>query len=375
MIGLILTVCLIAFGCCFPRNKYIYVIISSWLVFLMSLNSGGADFDGYQLYFEFSKDRDVNFLSLDSFLYNTGTVFNQLELEFQVHNFVIYSLLFGILFFVIYKLSKYPNIILLIFFIFPYVDFIIQKRNSIAISLVFLAFYLFVQDRGKYKKYFIYILLCLIAATMHSSTLAYLLFIPFLYLFDLNSKMLRNILLGICISLSFIGIIYIIDIISFLLPGKVDEYFLNDKYYLSTDKVFIFIVIHLLYFYFQYYFYTFSKKYIDEDDMMLDIRFKMIKYTYVLSLMSLVFIPFYFFNSTHFRIFRNIFILIFISGFNLFSLFNLKKINFKFFISIFLLIMMQVMMFLFSYVLFGQQSFYSLVLPIFTENIMFSIFN
>ena len=356
-------------GIVFPKNKILFGIFSIWLLCLLAGNSGGADFDGYEEYFEIGKYWDVNLFLADSFLFNTAYVANSLGLDLYEHNFIIYFFIVLLLFCIIYKLSRLPNLVLVFFTIYPYVDFIIQKRNVLAICFIFIGIYFFIKRFGDKIGIFIYLLCCYFAYLIHSSSLAYIMFIPIYLIYSLDNKSLRKFLFILGFFILFIFMLNIEIIMPILFPAKAQAYVMSEEGKLALNKVSVFIFIHLLYFLFQRKFYYLS---IESNMKIGREELYLIKVSYILSIISLFFVPFYFFNITYFRIFRNLFMLIFISGANV-CLIELDKVSINRLLLIIIFFIIQIFMFLFSYVLTGEFSFNKLVHPIFTENVLFSI--
>ncbi|VTX57870.1 Uncharacterised protein [Haemophilus haemolyticus] len=364
----IITCLFVSLSLILPKNKFLSLVFSSWLILLFSLNNGGADFDGYEAYFELSKDWSINLFKSDSFLFNTGYLAHLLNLDLLEHNFIVYTPIFLLVFVLIYKFSKYPNLVLVLFCIFPYIDFVIQKRNTLAVSFIFIGIYFFIKRFGDRIGILVYLICCYIAHLIHSSSIAYIMFIPVYYIFNIRNSIFKKAFFTVSFIILLFFMLNIDTVMNVFFPGKVQAYILNEEGRISFLKVSIFILIHLMYLFIQKLSYDLYKEKYSSNEIN-EKEFFMIKVFYSISLMSIYFIPLYFINITFFRIFRNLFLLIFISSTNI-LLFNYRRLSLSKLLFLILLFIIQIGMFLFSYVLTGDNSFYKLVHPIFTDNIL-----
>lgn len=349
------------------KNKIIdiilYYALLVWMWILMAFNCGGVDYETYELLFKTSEKININELYKGEYLFkNAMYFFKNLKLEFFELSFLIQTI--GIILFnkliKKYSIKGSRSFVIASIYIYPLVDNIIQKRNFISMMLVVLAItFLIEKDRLKVYKY---IVLILLAFTLHTSSIIYL---GYLILVIIDLKKIKSLSV---ILMSFLIVILplIPKFVEKLFPfyaTKIYLYFYNLENRLSLEKAFIFIIIHLILFFIIIL--TFK---IFNDKLKNSFNILVLKLNYI----SLVFIPFYFYNLIFFRYYRNISLINYIFLANIFYK-NYKNKNIRIIRIVFIIYLIS--MFIIFYAFFGKYKYEGLVEPLFIENNFLKFFN
>lgn len=220
-IPLIITIFLFFVSFVFPKNKFVFFIQVIWISILAGLNTSAADFqNNYETYlFANTNGNPHN-------LYNwLAIIFKSHFINYVYFNFflvIISTLLISIF---ILRISKFPNLVISLFYIFPFVDSVIQKRWYYAMGLLTIGLLLLLHE--KKLGYLLYCLVVWIASQFHSGALL-LYTLPVFMIIPL--KWQKRI--AFC-SISF-GIIlnkYLAKIVTMILPSYLQE---KNQLYFST---------------------------------------------------------------------------------------------------------------------------------------------
>lgn len=165
-----LYIIVILLGFKYPKSKAVMIIalLFSWL--LMAGNYLNADYENYVFRYERGMEVfvDIGF----SFLCSS---FSQMGLNYQEFKAIISLTCLVFIYRTIYKLSIKPALGAVLFLVFPFIIDITQFRNFVSYSIVFVAIpYLFDNNKISLIKY---VGLVLFAATIHITSIFYLLFI------------------------------------------------------------------------------------------------------------------------------------------------------------------------------------------------------
>ena len=218
--ALIITCILIILGFCYRKSKFLFFIQGIWLWILIGFNSGGIDYDVNEDIFLHSR-KSLSFGEALTYIYE---LFKDHNLDFYVYTAVTSLVACIIIFGVIYKCSKNICLVASLIYLYPGIDFVIQKRYFLCMSILFLAIQ-FLNKKGKKNK-IIYIILVLIASLCHSSALLYI--VPFIFMFIPERYKYK-----IIIAMGIIGIIgsryvsRIVSLIPFISSNKVQLYFVE----------------------------------------------------------------------------------------------------------------------------------------------------
>ena len=183
-------------------NPFIYgvaclLVVVEWI--LMGFSYINNDFATYKLMYD-----TVNAIGINSY---TGLEIGQRWLfrlggsfGLDYNGFLAIYSLFAILLFSwgIFRLTKRLDIVLSLYFIFPFFYDVTQIRNFFALAIVVFAFH-FLEHDGFVKAVIPYVLVVCVAACFHSSVLYYLVFV-FAKLKSSRSVLIISALLGIIIN-------------------------------------------------------------------------------------------------------------------------------------------------------------------------------
>lgn len=119
------------------RNKYLYIIQIAYLWFVAANNTWNADYvnymNGYQFVF------DYHGLISEPIYWFLAKISNYIGLDFQGYRYLFFGIAYIVLGVSIWKLAIYPNIIIGLYFLYPFSLDVIQMRSLMANSLVIFA--------------------------------------------------------------------------------------------------------------------------------------------------------------------------------------------------------------------------------------------
>lgn len=346
------TIVLILLGIIFKKSPILTILLLVWMYILMAFNEGGPDIHNYYLmYSESSVMNSGHFFGPGQF-WTAWNVFTKMHgMNFiQSHALIMVPTIL-IMFIGIRKMTKNVNFVLALMMIYPLPDMVIQRRQVIAMAVIIYALHFLMKKNLINHVYFI--IAILVAYSFHEMSLLFLplLIIPYLnvdhifktmIIFDLFS------IIGIRILLQFAPM--------FFSQSKIDLY--TTSLQISSIKTIPFVIIHFAFVLIAYYL---EKQKINsntnspKDDFLIK-----------LSIISTIYTPLYFTNTTFFRYFRAI-----VPGIFAFLANDQRdlKDRWKFLI----IVVLSVIGFnLFFYILFGQIRFEGLILPIFRDNVLFN---
>ena len=266
------------------------------------------------------------------------------------------------------KYVKDSKLYYLLYFIYPFAYDVVQVRNFLAMSIFIYAIPSLLENSKKAK--IKYIFLILLSASMQKTALVYL---PIVFLKELNFQKRKNLLLNIIIVISiFVGICrpVLYSFIKFL-----DMYFADTLTGLSQQLVIITNWGWLTDWFVQFFNFgliRLVKKSIDNNDIVhkeeIKTRIEFVNIVYTINYYLFVFLPLYVITPTFNRIMRNVFPLNFIC-FNILletkCSDNLKR-NVIFVSVIYILLVFWV------YMILGVPYWDTIIKPIFTQNWIFS---
>ena len=272
----------------------------------MAFNAGGVDYSGYIHIYQISRDLTYNGVE---YLYHLACYLgNILSLDLLSFDIIRSTLGLALLYYIIFKHTPKPSIVLSLCMLFPMVDFIIQKRCFISAMISIAAFIILAEKKYKkkeqYLQIFIYIFLCLVSGGFHNVGYVYLLCLPIKFM---TLKQLQY-CVYVLIVVSFVMLPVFPKIMSmFFSQQKVHVYFEVLEYRLSFWKAIIFMMLHFIYFILHTKIYQGLKSKSTSDVFL-------IKLNYIM----LIFIPLYCYSSNFIRIYRDILPLFYIEFSKLF---------------------------------------------------------
>ena len=218
---LTITLCLFLLSFILPKSKIFFFIQIGWLIIVAGLNTNAADFqNNYETYlFADPNNGDIH-------LYNWLAVLFKSHFIDYIH-FNLFLVIFSTILIAIFilRLAKFPNLVVSLIYIFPFVDNIIQKRWYYAMGILTLGLLLLL--KGRKRDYFLYILVVCFALQFHSGALlSFTLPIFMLISFKWQRRIATcSILFGIIINK------YLAKIVTIILPSSLQE---KNQLYFST---------------------------------------------------------------------------------------------------------------------------------------------
>ncbi len=162
--GSILFLC----GLVWNKSKIIFFLQITWMWLVMGWNSGGIDYSGNMYIFLHTGGLSKGFIKggwLSSIL---AAFFNKNATGFREYNIFIVGISALVLAFVILQESRKPCLVMNCFFLYPFLDSIMQKRFFPGMVFVILGFY-FLQR----NKRLLYAICIIIALGFHFSFIIY----------------------------------------------------------------------------------------------------------------------------------------------------------------------------------------------------------
>lgn len=332
---------------CLSRNNIkpiaLMLIFLMWILF--ALNYYNVDYHNYKAAYEsigngISSDYfEIGFLLLIRF-------FNLLNFSYQGFLIVIATVTLFIFYKGISYITKNTAIVLLLFFIYPFILDIVQYRNFLGFAICLYGLHYILKEEVNKEDIIKYILLVLLAMQIHKSMIIYLFL---LILLIKNNKTIIS--LSIILFIGILFFVYFNNIFLYVLRLVGLESFIRYEvdYNYST-----FIQFSLLY---VFYLILGIIKYKNNYNSKL-FRFLIV---------SIIFLPFIILNGNSSRFFRNILVVIYCVFFqNSFSIYRKAKS-----IDIIIMILVIIAPIAVFYVqLMNGFYFYDVVLPIFKSNLL-----
>lgn len=236
---------------CTVRNKKISYLFLTLMVFMGGLCYNNAD---YLIYEDRFNKYDSDFLAEPIFNL-IMKLLNNLNLNYEQARFIIIFLVLLSFFFFTLKMTKNVNIVLLLYFIYPFCMDITQLRFSMGLAVYYWGLYFILNKEKILKKdIFLYCFFTIIGGLIHSSIFLYLfLLIPIL----IKNKKTKTIvfLIFILAEIIFVGInetnymvsgntLFEQKINSVLLRTK-EDYSLNFHFGYMLTVLFTFLIYYL----------------------------------------------------------------------------------------------------------------------------------
>lgn len=294
-ISLFITIALILLGFIRPKSKIIFTIQIVWMWILIGLNNGGTDFPVYKGIFYQSNEINI-FDQTDGLLYTMYYIFKNMGQTLILANAFLTLIT---LFFIFIKIPRFSNkysMIGSLMLMYPLFDNVIQKKNFFASGLIILAFFILFDDKCKYKKIISFCLI-LVATRIHSSCIIYFIF---WLLSMLDIEKIKKILPYLLV-IAFVAIPVLPKIASiFIQESKVELYFYTLK--ISSIDSLLWMILHSV---FTFIIHLIHKQ---STDMLTKDEIKYENNVYKLNLILLLMLPFYYYEPTFIRIYRNLMI-------------------------------------------------------------------
>ena len=295
------TISLIFLGLIKKNSAILFYLQLLWMYILAAGNTLSIDMGVHKNIFESAVTDNIDTL-YGYFCYT----FYQLGLDFIDMNAILCIFLFAIIAVIIKIYSKNPCFVMSLLYIYPLVDYIIQKRFFTAFTIVLLGIVLFLFRKG-YIYILAYILIVLLAAKIHSSAYIYMLFLLAPIIENSSRKKILFIMFFIIIV---IAIPFLPDLVSIIDEDKSSWYFndLHEKIKYPILNTILWGGFHIGFVYLYYRIYLIIK-----NSSLYSRQYVFAKHVLYINICSLFFIPLYAWEPTFFRFYRNLLVLNYIS--------------------------------------------------------------
>lgn len=299
VLGIIITFSLIILGLCFGKSKVLSIIQALWMWIIIGFNTNGIDYEVNLYSFEHSEWKGSFGTILSSPL---SYLFYEHGASFLVYNVITTFFAILIIYWVINKFTKRIATVLALIMIFPFPDFVVQKRFFLAMAIAFLGFSYYIKDTNDKKNIVKCLLLLAVSSQFHVSTIFYLIIIAIGLISNKLKVLISAIGLIVCL-----GVPTLIEQILLKIPliprGKVILYFeilLKDS---SPIKALFWVSLMSIC---VCYVYLTKKNFNNTMISKVPIEGKIVDNIYRLHMSSLILIPFFSFDPVFFRLFRPI---------------------------------------------------------------------
>lgn len=352
---LVLTIILIVLGFIYRKSKILFAVQMIWMWILTGFNTMGIDFKTNESIYNYSTNK-ITFG--DGFANVLSFIMKQHDVTFITYNVITTFVAYLILYIIIRKKTSCGAMVASFMMLYPFPDFVIQKRFFLAMVIVFVAIQY--SDFRKKKNIILYIILVIIAFQFHSSTLFYIL--PLLF-FLIPDKYKTKILVLLS-AIAVIMVKYIPNIvkkIGMFSSGKIELYFNELAKESSLYKFAFWIIFQLICISFVWYA---KKKNIFKESETINLKFEK---TYNMNIELLCLLPLYAFDPVFTRLYRPVLI----DNFILCSLClkdsSVQKIkNIKLFL---LQLCISILCFVIFYIITGS-GFQYMIMPMFENNLI-----
>lgn len=175
-IRIAITIAILLTGLVFPKSKIIFVIQATWLVVLSSFNTLSGDWSGNEELYNLTTSAKNVYGMLAVFFHSQNA-------SFVVFNGALTFIATLLILYIILKYSANPNMVLSLWYIFPLVDNIVQKRAYYALGIQIVAIALLFDKKHKIRNTILFEVLTLVAYQIHSMSIYYVT-LPFFLMLD-----------------------------------------------------------------------------------------------------------------------------------------------------------------------------------------------
>lgn len=242
VIAIIITIIFILLGFIFHRSKIIFGIQMVWMWLIMGFNTYSVDWNSTYPIFIAAKDRPT----LHQDLYqNLCTIFKLMGFNFIGFNMIMSLIALVLIAKRIYNDAHRPALVASLIFLYPFVEFVIQKRFFLAFALAFWVLPKAFSNEKKDKIFFIVVIF--LAGWIHSS-------IWFYFVFIVISKFSESFLykmVGIIVIISAFSprvLYYLIQLLPLVSKAKFELYFITYAQNSSLIKYIFWIAFHMCFF-------------------------------------------------------------------------------------------------------------------------------
>ena len=195
----------ILLGVCFKRNRSLYIVLFLWLWIIMAFTTGIADEKGVYM----SRYMSPELWKGESEILYTAIILLCNKLNFGFYAFKAFTTFIQLLLIslTIWKLSRYPNLVLCLYMVYPFPLNVSQMRNALATAVFIFSIRYLMEDISEIRIRKLrlttndlkYILCILIAALIHSASLIWL-----VLLVAKKFSLRKNIIIMLIINAAFL---------------------------------------------------------------------------------------------------------------------------------------------------------------------------
>ena len=357
IILLLVFVILFLLGFRYRNSKIVFYFQGLFIWLFVGFNTGGVD---YQINESIFMNSFATKFGGDSIAQSLCNFFRIHGYNFETYNIITTLVAIVIIMYVIKKSTQNFAMIFSFCLLYPLVDFVIQKRYFLAMSIVVLALYFYLKEGVKNKV--IFTILIIVAFGFHSSTIVYLVFL----FIDIIRPKYRMILLLLATIISLGAVDYLpllLNKLNFIPSDKINLYFYELKKSSSIAKSLFWILWQLSNYLIVFYF---SKKLSENNDIS-----KNMKNALELNKYALIILPLYVFDPVFTRLYRPIIIFTYIAIADEVNYKKGKKKEHSYFLSCGLV--MAFCSFIIFYIITGL-GFYEQVITLFENNSFYDLF-
>lgn len=352
---MLITIILIFAGFINKNSLVLFIIQLFWMYVLTAGNLKSIDMGVHQKIFIANQSKE----SLD--IYGILCyLFGYEGFDFIEMNAVLCIFAFIAIFFLIKKYTLNYCFVMSLYFLYPFIENVIQKRFFIA-SIVAIYAIVFIMKNGRLSK-LVAIFLIIVAGLIHQAAFGFFIFLllPFLK----NTRNPKTMFLFFLIIISSLMPI-VPDILKvFFGEVKVDLYFvvLHEKIKYPILNFILWGGFHLGFVYLYYNFYKICNKYVKNMDFEKNILY--------MNIVSIILIPLYYWEPTFIRIYRTLII------FNYITVANVLPIGQIYYKPIFYVSLKYIVYSIIAFIciyFFAGQGYTAIIEPIFLENILLNL--
>lgn len=138
----------------YSKSNGVFVYNLFVLGMMYSMVYGNADTDGYKMEYEHCLRKKI-FSAFDEPLWDILQIFfRKMHFSFEAFRFVLFIICIFLICSTVSKITEEKNIILSLYFVFPFIIDMAQMRNFVASSLVVFGFQFLFREEKKYRLYF-----------------------------------------------------------------------------------------------------------------------------------------------------------------------------------------------------------------------------
>lgn len=221
----------------YKKNKAVFILMFIWMWLLMGFTTGIADEKGIYMSRYASPE---SWKGSSELLYNVILIFfNRMHFTFYEFKATITFIQLILIFSTVWKLSKYPNLVVALYMIYPFPLNIAQMRSALAVSIFIFSYRYLIEDNSEFKNKknkcisddIKYIIGIFIATFIHSSSLIWLVL---LFAKKLSFKKNIIIMVGFNIIILAISPNKVIRLLDYFGAGNRMSAYFSTEYQLSS---------------------------------------------------------------------------------------------------------------------------------------------